>query len=208
MSRGAEEYQSIEREPHRAVRQIVRRYRERVLPARSRATPKYIEVSNEAPNTFVTPTQQRRVATKIPPPPPQTTMGTIAEMFRLGGIWMYAVFALTIMLSPAFIVGVALFGLSFTKQEGRKKKRFIAAGLCLGTAVVLLVVGGLGWHFGIAEMQNTLELVSPEDRESLRQRGRIAAIYPLQFAGVAAILPAVAGLVALVAGWVGDDEPS
>jgi len=74
--------------------------------------------------------------------------------------------------------------------------------------VVLLVVGGLGWHFGMAEMQGTLEHVSAENEEMVRDRGRAAAIYPLQFAGVAAVLPTVGGLAALMKGVFGDDEPS
>jgi hypothetical protein len=135
-------------------------------------------------------------------------VATITEMFRVGGIWMYLILLLSLLVYPLFLYAAVIFGTSFLGKPARRKNRLTAGAIALGGALVLLLVGALGWYMGNADLQAALAHASPENAERMRARGAELALYPIQFAAVAAALPGVGGLIFLLTGvFSAADDP-
>lgn len=129
-------------------------------------------------------------------------------MFRSGGMWMYLLLALSLLVYGLYVVAVVIFGTSFLGKPARRKNRLTAGAMALGGALVLLLVGALGWYMANADLQAALAQTSPENAEAMRAKGRAMALYPIQFAAVAAALPGVSGLIFLLTGvFTADDGP-
>ena len=135
-------------------------------------------------------------------------MELAAEMFRQGGIWMYLVLGLSMIVYPVFLGAIVIYGLGIFGDKARRKMCLIAAGLSLVGALALVMVGTVGWYVGLSDMQAAVAMASPEHAAEMRERGRAMAMYPLQAGGVAAVLPGVGGIVFLLTGLLsGGDEP-
>ncbi len=133
-------------------------------------------------------------------------MEVVAEMFRSGGIWMYLVLALSLLVYPGLLVSGVLFGSSFREGAPRRKRRLIAGAIPLLGAVALVAVGVVGWQLGLAEAHSAMEMASPESRQRMLARGEQIAMYPLQAGAAMALIPGLVGLVFMVTGLLASDD--
>lgn len=121
---------------------------------------------------------------------------------------MYLLLMLSLVVYGLFVVAAVIFGTSFLGKPARRKNRLTAGAMALGGALVLLLVGGLGWYMGNADLQAALEHASPENAEAMLAKGREMTLYPIQFAAAAAALPGVSGLIFLFTGlFTAADDP-
>lgn len=119
-------------------------------------------------------------------------METIAEAFKVGGIWMSFILASGVLGNGIALIGVPL---SFS---AKKRALFLIFGfLSLMAGIGILGLGFLGYTLGMIELKEAMPHVIPEHSADLQALGERYASYPLTFGAVASVLPLVAGVLML-----------
>jgi hypothetical protein len=109
-------------------------------------------------------------------------MGAIAEAFRTGGIWMYALLGTGIL---------TFFWLSIQTVLGLIGKRLPAVFWWLGPCLVA-AIGTLGTAFGLSEALAALDHASPENKLQLLAFGFSLALNTVTFAALLNVLNGIA----------------
>ncbi len=117
-------------------------------------------------------------------------MAEIAQAFSEGGIWMYLILVLALVVIPTSLATVLIAVLA---KAGRKLL-LVLAGFKLLITVLVVAVGAVAWWVGMVEVRHALEYAPPDVQAEMLAMGERIAGYPLWFAIFVAIPP---GLVAV-----------
>ena len=133
-------------------------------------------------------------------------MSHLAEMFRSGGVFMYLILLGFILLAP---LALATIGISVARlvKGGFGRTLLITSVVTLVGSAFVVLVGFLGYQMGISEVEAALEMVPPERAAEMRAKGMELARYTLDFSLYTAALPALAGIMGLVARFAKKDDP-
>lgn len=130
-------------------------------------------------------------------------MQSIVEAFRMGGVWMYAIFAMALM---THLGGLVAGGLSLIAKP-RHRVALVLLSLVVGSAALTtLAIGAAGYFVGFSEMEAALEKVTPENVEMLRARGTQIARYPLYFGMAASVFPSAVSVFVLFRSYLLDSD--
>ena len=122
-------------------------------------------------------------------------MGTIAEMFRMGGVWMYF---LVMIASLGFATSVLCVIVGFAAKKA--PALYVVGTLSLLVGLAGPVVGFVGYSVGMSRAQDVIEKATPENRARILEHATEAASYPLKFAAVIAPVPLLVGAVTIFVG--------
>ncbi len=116
----------------------------------------------------------------------------VVDLFRSAGAFGYLLLAGGMVVTPASVIGVVsgwVFG----------RKVAIGAAAASGAAgAALVLLGVLGWQYGVQQVAAAIAVASPEMHEALDHAGRSEALVPLMFALVVAA-PALGSAAACAA---------
>lgn len=124
-------------------------------------------------------------------------MNPLVEMFREGGLVMYPILALAMLLLPASGLIGLLALVSVWRAEVRQVALALAA-LQLAGAGLLLAMGLGGWFNGRRAVDEAIAYASPEHRETIREAGYAEALQPLKFGGGTALFVAGPAVISLL----------
>lgn len=116
----------------------------------------------------------------------------VVDLLRSAGAFGYLLLACGVVVTPASVIAVAsgwVFG----------RKVAIGASAASGAAgAALVLLGVLGWQYGLQQVAAAIAVASPEMHEALDHAGRGEALVPLMFALVVAA-PALGSAAACAA---------
>ncbi len=120
-------------------------------------------------------------------------MQDVAWWFASGGSFMYAVLtagcACTTLWVPVLVMALLL-----RKGSGRRAAQAVTLLYAAGT-LLPLALGAMGWQIGLANVEQALAYVDPDQAAELEAYGRAEASVPLRFGSVTTILLAFGALV-------------
>lgn len=122
-------------------------------------------------------------------------MGVIAEAFRTGGVWMYLILAASLIGWPLSVLGVIAAFVS-----PRAKYSLVIGGFVVLVGVATIAAGGIGYMMGMAEVEEAVELASPDVRPRLLAKGEQLSTYPLYFGLGGGSVPLLLGGLAVAVG--------
>lgn len=125
-------------------------------------------------------------------------MGSLASMFREGGLFAYVVLATGI---SAFGLMLLLIVVNVLPIKTRKRMAIITVSiLTLGAVAVSFGAGLIGYFIGVDNMMSAVEKMTPENAARMKARGEELVWIPMRLAIYFNSVPLIVGILSLIRG--------